>query len=52
MTDADRVVDLDVEDEDPALAAVLADAVETDDPDLAEQVLRDGMHAGSVRRRP
>jgi hypothetical protein len=52
MTDADRVVDLDIEDEDPGLAAVLVHAVETDDPDLAEQVLREGVSAGTVRRRP
>jgi hypothetical protein len=52
FADADRVVDLVVEDEDPAVASVVIDAIERDDPDDAERVLRAGMARGTVRRRP
>ena len=51
FADADRVVDVEVEDEDPAIAAVVVDALERDDPDDAERILQDGL-AGTVRRRP
>jgi hypothetical protein len=51
FADADRVVDVDVDDEDPALASVVIDAIERDDPDDAERVLRDNV-TGTVRRRP
>jgi hypothetical protein len=52
FADADRVVDLDVEDEDAAVASVVIDALDRDDPDDAEQVLRDGVANGTVKRRP
>jgi hypothetical protein len=52
FADADRVVDVEVDDEDPAVAGVFIDAIERDDPDDAEQVLRDGMANGTVKRRP
>jgi hypothetical protein len=51
FADADRVVDVEVEDEDPAIAAVVVDALERDDPDDAERILQDGL-AGRVKRRP
>ena len=51
FADADRVVDVDVDDEDPALANIVVDAIEHDDPDDAERILRDGV-VGTVRRRP
>jgi hypothetical protein len=52
FADADRVVDVDVDDEDAAVASVVIDAIERDDPDDAEQVLRDGVANGTVKRRP
>jgi hypothetical protein len=52
FADADRVVDVDLDDEDPAVAGVVIDAIERDDPDDAEQVLRDGVANGTVKRRP
>jgi hypothetical protein len=53
FADADRVVDVHLEEEeDPALAGLVIDAIERDDPDDAEQVLRDGMANGTVKRRP
>jgi hypothetical protein len=52
FNDADRVVDLELQDEDPGLASVVVDVIETDDPDVAEQVLRDNVGNGTVRRRP
>jgi hypothetical protein len=52
FADADRVVDVDVEDEDGAVANIVIDALERDDPDDAEQVLRDGVANGTVKRRP
>ena len=52
FTDADRVVDVDTDDEDPAVASALLDALDRDDPDDAEQVLRDGVANGTVKRRP
>jgi hypothetical protein len=52
FADADRVVDVVVDDEDPAVAGVVIDAIERDDPDDAEQVLRDGVANGTVKRRP
>ena len=51
FADADRVVDVEVEDEDPAIAAVVVQALERDDPDDAERILQDGL-AGTVKRRP
>jgi hypothetical protein len=51
FNDADRVVDLELQDEDPGLASVMVDVIETDDPDAAEQVLRDNLGNGTVRRR-
>lgn len=52
FADADRVVDVDVDDEDAAIASVVIDAIERDDPDDAEEVLRDGVANGTVKRRP
>lgn len=52
FADADRVVDVDVDDEDAAVASVVIDALERDDPDDAEKVLRDGVANGTVKRRP
>ena len=52
FTDADRVVVVDTDDEDPAVASAVIDALDRDDPDDAEQVLRDGMANGTVKRRP
>jgi hypothetical protein len=52
FADADRVVNVDVDDEDAAVARVVVDAIERDDPDDAEQVLRDGVANGTVKRRP
>ena len=52
FADADRVVEVDLDDEDPAVAGVVIDAIERDDPDDAEQVLRDGVANGTVKRRP
>ncbi len=52
FADADRVVDVEVDDDDPAVAGVVIDAIERDDPDDAEQVLRDGVANGTVKRRP
>jgi hypothetical protein len=51
FADSDCVVDVDVEDEDPSLTTVVLDAIERDDPDDAERILRDGV-AGTVSRRP
>ena len=51
FADADRVVDLDVEDEDLAIASIVVEAIERDDPDDAERILQDGV-AGTVKRRP
>jgi hypothetical protein len=50
FADADRVVDLDIDDEDSTVATAVLDAIETDDPDVAERVLRDAV-AGTVERR-
>jgi hypothetical protein len=50
FADADRVVDVDVEDEDPSVANIVIDAIEHEDPDDAERILRDGV-AGTVSRR-
>ena len=52
FADADRVVDVDVDDEDGAVANMVIDALERDDPDDVEQVLRDGVANGTVKRRP
>jgi hypothetical protein len=52
FNDADRVVDVELDDEDTGLASVLVEAIETDDPDMAEQVLTDNPGATTVRRRP
>jgi hypothetical protein len=49
--DADRVVDVEVDDEDPVIASIMIEAIERDDPDDAERILQDGL-AGTVRRRP
>ena len=51
FADADRVLDVDIDVEDPNLAAVVVDALERDDPDDAERILQDGL-AGTVKRRP
>jgi hypothetical protein len=51
FADADRVVDVDVDDEDPAIATVVVEAIQRDDPDDAERILQDGV-AGTVKRRP
>ena len=51
FADADRVVDVDVEDEDPAIASIVIEAIERDDPDDAERILQNGV-AGTVKRRP
>jgi hypothetical protein len=52
FADADRVVDVEVDDDDPEVAGLVIDAIERDDPDDAEQVLRDGVGNGTVKRRP
>jgi hypothetical protein len=51
FADADRVVDVEVDDEDPVIASIMIEAIERDDPDDAERILQDGL-AGTVRRRP
>ncbi|HEX7347234.1 MAG TPA: hypothetical protein VF253_10625 [Candidatus Limnocylindrales bacterium] len=51
FADADRVVDVVVEEEDPAIASIVVEAIERDDPDDAERILQDGL-AGTVKRRP
>ena len=51
FADADRVVDVDVEEEDPAIASIVIEAIERDDPDDAERILQNGV-AGTVKRRP
>ena len=51
FADADRVVDVEVDADDPAIAAVVVDALERDDPDDAERILQNGL-AGTVKRRP
>ena len=51
FADADRVVDLDIEDEDSTVATAVVEAIQTDDPDVAERELRDAV-AGTVKRRP
>jgi hypothetical protein len=50
FNDADRVVDVDTEDEDASIVKVVIDAIEHDDPDDAERILRDGL-GGTVSRR-
>lgn len=50
FNDADRIVDVECEDGDPGFASVVIDAIERDDPDDAERILRDGL-AGTVSRR-
>ena len=52
FTDADRVVDVYTDDDDPEFANIVIDALERDDPDDVEQVLRDGVANGTVKRRP
>lgn len=51
FNDANRTIDVECEDQDPAIASVVIDAIERDDPDDAEQILRDGV-IGTVSRRP
>jgi hypothetical protein len=51
FTDADQVVDVDVDDEDPAVTGVLVDAIHRSDSDAAERVLRDGGATCTVRNR-
>ncbi|HET8786912.1 MAG TPA: hypothetical protein VFM38_14855 [Candidatus Limnocylindrales bacterium] len=50
FNDADRVVEVDTEDEDASIVKVVIDAIEHDDPDDAERILRDGL-CGTVNRR-
>jgi hypothetical protein len=50
FNDADRIVDVDCENGDPGMASVVVDAIEHDDPDDAERILRDGV-VGTVSRR-
>ena len=50
FNDADCVVDVETEDEDTTVVNAVLDAIEHDDPDDAERVLRDGL-AGTVSRR-
>ena len=50
FNDADRVVDVETEDEDGSIVNVVIDAIEHDDPDDAERILRDGL-MGTVSRR-
>ena len=50
FNDADRVVDVETEDEDASVVNVVIEAIEHDDPDDAERILRDGL-AGTVSRR-
>jgi hypothetical protein len=51
FNDANRTVDVECEDEDPAIASVVIEAIQRDDPDDAEQILRDRV-VGTVSRRP
>ena len=51
FNDADTIVDVECEDGDPAVASVVIDALEHDDPDDVVRVLRDGV-VGTVSRRP
>jgi hypothetical protein len=50
FNDADTIVDVECEDGDPAIASVVVAAIEHDDPDVAERILRDGV-VGTVSRR-
>jgi hypothetical protein len=50
LADADRVLEIDLIDDDPAVAGVIVDAIEQDDPDDAESLLRAGA-TGTVSRR-
>jgi hypothetical protein len=50
FNDADRVVEVETEDEDASIVNVVIDAIEHDDPDDAERILRDGV-VGTVSRR-
>jgi hypothetical protein len=50
FNDADRIVEVETDDEDTAIAKVVIDAIERDDPDDAERILRDGL-VGTVSRR-
>jgi hypothetical protein len=51
LADAGRVLELDLDDDDPAVAGVILDAIEKDDPDEAESLLRAGAPE-HVHRRP
>jgi hypothetical protein len=50
FNDADMIVDVECEDGDAGIATVVIDALEHDDPEDAERILRDGV-AGMVSRR-
>ena len=50
FNDADRVVDVDTQDEDASIVNVVIDAIEHDDADDAERILREGL-VGTVSRR-
>ena len=50
FNDADRVVEVETEDEDASIVKVVIEAIEHDDPDAAERILRDGL-GGTVNRR-
>jgi hypothetical protein len=50
FNDVDRVVDVETEDEDASIVNAVIDAIERDDPDDAERILRDGV-VGTVSRR-
>jgi hypothetical protein len=51
LADVDRVLEIDLVDDDPAVAGIILDAIEQDDADEAESRLRMAA-AGNVRRRP
>jgi hypothetical protein len=51
LADVDRVLEIDLVDDDPAVAGIILDAIEQDDADEAESRLRMAA-AGNVHRRP
>lgn len=52
FADADRIVDVDIDDDDAGLASVVIDAIEHDDPDDAERIIRSAITNGTVKPRP
>jgi hypothetical protein len=53
FADSDRVVVVDAEEDDPAIGPVIVDALDADDPDAAERLIRSRLGPrGRVSRRP